>query len=202
MFALNIISWKKNFYSFKLLFSLMSAPHSPGFWGFFSARKHLYILYSKRWRTSCWQWRKDSWKPRLATKKQGRISWDKCEEKRKSTCEEKKKQAKLWWFFIAVIYYLQKTLPLGDKLLISAGCLHPENRKNEYIMKNIEYLAKCFPHFVQESEVSVVSHEWKLYQAKGEKTWQGKMSESITIGRMCLNWRHCMVLASIHYWIS
>lgn len=73
--------------------------------------------------------------------------------KKLSLYKEKRKWAKMKEFFIAVICYLQKNLPLADKLLISAGCLHPENRKNEYIVKNLECLAKCFLHVVQESEV-------------------------------------------------
>ena len=79
---------------------------------------------------------------------------------RKLPYEEKREQAKMKDFFIAVICYLQKKLPLGDKLLISAACLHPE--------KNIKYLAKCFPHFVQQKEVSIVTDEWKLYQVESE----------------------------------
>lgn len=58
---------------------------------------------------------------------------------------------------------------LGDKLLTSAGCLHPDNRKNQYTLKNIEYLNKCFPHVVQKSEVSIFNDKWKLYQAESEK---------------------------------
>ena len=78
--------------------------------------------------------------------------------KKLSPYEEKREGAKMEEFFIAVICYFQKKLPLGDKLLLSAGCLHPDNRKNEYTVKNIEYLAKSFPH-VQESEVSIVTDE-------------------------------------------
>ena len=58
--------------------------------------------------------------------------------KKLSPYEEERKRAKMMEFFIAVICYLQKKLPLGDKLLVSAGCLHPDNRKNEYIVRNIE----------------------------------------------------------------
>ena len=87
---------------------------------------------------------------------------------RKLPYEEKRQQAKMEDFFIVVICCLQKKLPLGDKLLISAACLHPENRKNEYPLKNIKYLAKCFPHFVQQKEVSIVTDEWKLYQVESE----------------------------------
>ena len=66
-------------------------------------------------------------------------------------------------FLVAVSSYLQKKLPLQDKLLISAACLHPVNRKKHSSCRNIEYLASLFP---QGKEVSKVRDEWMVYESK------------------------------------
>ena len=68
-------------------------------------------------------------------------------------------------FLVAVRSYLQKKLPLQDKLLISAACLHPVNRKKHSSDRNIEYLASLFPHVVKEEEISKVRDEWMMYES-------------------------------------
>ena len=62
-------------------------------------------------------------------------------------------------FLVAVSSYLQKKPPLQDKLLISAACLHPVNRKKHSSGRNIDYLASLFPHAVKEEEISKVRDE-------------------------------------------
>ena len=94
--------------------------------------------------------------------------------KKLSPYEEKREQAKMKEFFIVAICYLKKKRPLGDKLLISTGCFHSDNRKNECTVKNIEYLANCFPQVVEESEVSILTDDWKLYQVENEKNLTGQ----------------------------
>ena len=170
MFDVKYNFLKEKFLLLQIAFLINVSSPPPGFWAFFRVKSDLYILDSKRVRASCWQWQKYSWKLWLSTRKQERRKKKKKENqladetivvgekperllKKLSLYKEKKKWAKMKEFFIAVICYLQKNLPLADKLLISAGCLHPENRKNEYIVKNLECLAKCFLHVVQESEV-------------------------------------------------
>ena len=64
---------------------------------------------------------------------------------------------------VAVSSYLQEKLPLQDKLLISAACLHPVNRKKHSSGWNIEHLASLFPHVVKEEEISKVRDEWMIY---------------------------------------
>ena len=57
---------------------------------------------------------------------------------------------------VAVSSYIQKKLPLQDKLLISAACLHPVNRRKDSSGWNIDYLASLFPHVVKEEKISKV----------------------------------------------
>ena len=68
-------------------------------------------------------------------------------------------------FLVAVSGYLQKKLPLKDKFLISAACLHPVNRKKHSSGRNIDYLASLFPHVVKEEEISKISDEWIMYES-------------------------------------
>ena len=107
--------------------------------------------------------------------------------KKLSPYEEKRERGNMKEFFIAVICYLQKKLSLGDKLLKSAGFLHLDNKKNEYPVKNIKYLAKCFPYIVQESEVSIVNDELKPYQAESEKNLTGQDERIDHYWQNCLN---------------
>ena len=68
-------------------------------------------------------------------------------------------------FLVAVSSYLQKKLPLQDKLLISAVCLHPVNWKKHSSGWNIEYLASLFLHVVKEEEISKVCDESMMYES-------------------------------------
>ena len=68
-------------------------------------------------------------------------------------------------FLVAVSSYLQNKLPLQDKLLISAACLHTVNRKKHSSGWNIECLASLFPHVVKEEEISKVCDEWMMYES-------------------------------------
>ena len=62
-------------------------------------------------------------------------------------------------FFEKSVAYLQKTLPLDSAVLAKAACLHPDNRKKEFTMCQIEYLAKVFPQVIDEEKVSQVKDE-------------------------------------------
>ena len=111
--------------------------------------------------------------------------------KKLSPHDSKRERAKMKEFFIAVISYLQKKLPLGENLLICAGCLHPDSRKKDYTSKHIEYLAKQFPHVVKESEISIITDEWKLYQVENEKNLTGQD------GRIDHYWRNVFKLKTL-----
>ena len=53
-------------------------------------------------------------------------------------------------------------------ILIAAACLHPDSQKMQKTVNQIEYLAKKFPHVVEETSISVLKDEWKLYQAEDD----------------------------------
>ena len=53
-------------------------------------------------------------------------------------------------------------------VLAAASCLHPDNRKDKITIKQIDYLAKKFKHVIAEKEVSLITGEWKLYQAEAD----------------------------------
>ena len=55
--------------------------------------------------------------------------------------------------------YLHKTLPLDKAVLAKAACYHLDNRKKEFIIHQIEYLAKVFPQMIDEEKVSQVKDE-------------------------------------------
>ena len=85
-----------------------------------------------------------------------------------SPFEQKKEREAMLNFFEKSVAYLQKTLPLDSAVLAKAACLHPDNRKKEFTMCQIEYLAKVFPQVIDEEKVSQVKDEWRLYQAEGD----------------------------------
>ena len=68
-------------------------------------------------------------------------------------------------FLVVVSSYLQKKLPLQDKLLISAASLYPVNRKKHSSGRNMEYLATLFPHVVKQEEISKFCDEWMMYES-------------------------------------
>ena len=67
-------------------------------------------------------------------------------------------------FLVVVSSYLQKKLPLQDKLLISAASLYPVNRKKHSSGRNMEYLATLFPHVVKQ-EISKFRDEWMMCES-------------------------------------
>ena len=71
-------------------------------------------------------------------------------------------------FYEKSVAYLQKKLPLDNAVLAKAACLHPDNRKKEFTIRQIEYLAKVFPQVIDEEKVSQVKDEWRLYQAEDD----------------------------------
>ena len=105
--------------------------------------------------------------------------------------DQKRERGNMRKFFIAVTCYLQKKLPIADNLLISAACLHPDNRKTEHSVRNIKCLAKHFPHVVTENEISIVTDKWKLYQLESE--------ENLTHqdGRIDHYWRNVFKIKSL-----
>ena len=86
-------------------------------------------------------------------------------KKKLSPHDARRERTALKNFLVAASSYLQKKLPLQDKLLISAACLHPANRKKHSSGRNIEYLAGLFPHVVKEEEISKVHDEWMIYES-------------------------------------
>ena len=68
--------------------------------------------------------------------------------------DARRERAVMMKFYVAVTSYLQKKLPLTDKVLISCGSLHPDSRKKQTSCRHIEYLAGLFPHVITENEVS------------------------------------------------
>ena len=69
-------------------------------------------------------------------------------------------------FYEKTVAYFQKHLLLDNAVLAKAACLHPDNRKKEFTMCQIEYLAKVFPQVIDEEKVSQVKDERRLYQTE------------------------------------
>ena len=86
-----------------------------------------------------------------------------CFLKKLSPHDARKERTAMKIFLVAVRSYLQEKLPVQDKLLISAACLHPVNRKKHLSGQNIENLARLFPHVVKEKEISQVCDEWMMH---------------------------------------
>ena len=66
-------------------------------------------------------------------------------------------------FLVVVLKYLQKTLPLNNKLLKCLQCLHPEKRKECLNVTQIKYIAHQMP-CTSTAEVTSVVDEYKMYQ--------------------------------------
>ena len=71
-------------------------------------------------------------------------------------------------FYEKSVAYLQKKLSVDNAVLAKGACLHPDNRKNEFAIRQIEYLAKVFPQVIDKEKVSQVKDEWRLYQAEDD----------------------------------
>ena len=85
-----------------------------------------------------------------------------------SPFEQKKDWEIMLKFYKKSVVYLQRKLPLDNTVLAKAACLHPDNRKNKFIICQIEYLVKVFPQVIVEKKVSQVKDEWRLYQAEDD----------------------------------
>ena len=100
-----------------------------------------------------------------------------------SPFDQKKEREKMLKFFVSSVSFLQRKLPLDNMILIAAACLHPDSPKMQKTVNQIEYLAKKFPHVVEETSISVLKDKWKLYQAEDdskvgrevEKSWGGRV---------------------------
>ena len=79
--------------------------------------------------------------------------------------EVKSERQKILQFYLSTVKFLQKKLSFDNMVIAAAACLHPDQRKNQITVRNIEYLAKRFDHVIAEKEVSQIKDEWKLYQA-------------------------------------
>ncbi|WAR31183.1 hypothetical protein MAR_033725, partial [Mya arenaria] len=64
-------------------------------------------------------------------------------------------------FYIEVAKYLRKKLPLSQKVVKYAQCLHPEVREQNTAMKYVRELAQEMPS-ITANEVVMVTDEWKL----------------------------------------
>ena len=71
-------------------------------------------------------------------------------------------------FYEESVAYLQKKLPLDNAVLAKAACLQPDNRKKEFTIRQIDYLAKVFPQVIDEEKASQVKDEWRLHQAEDD----------------------------------
>ena len=82
-------------------------------------------------------------------------------------------------FYEKSVAYMQKELPLGNAVLAEAACPHSDNRKKEFIVCQIEYLARVFPKVIDEEKVSQVKGEWRLYQAEDHHNVLKKPSQRV-----------------------
>ena len=76
-----------------------------------------------------------------------------------SPFEQKKEREAMLKFYEKSAAYLQKKLPLDNAVLAKTACLHPDNIKKEFTIRQIEYLAKVFPQVIDEEKVSQVKDE-------------------------------------------
>ena len=61
-----------------------------------------------------------------------------------SPFEQKKEREAMLKFYEKSAAYLQKKFPLDNAVLAKAACLHPDNRKKEFTIRQIEYLQRYF----------------------------------------------------------
>ena len=67
-------------------------------------------------------------------------------------------------FYQTVTKYLQKRLPLDNEMQKDLKCLHPLEQKSERGTSKIRIIAERLPQVVEESNISQVTDEWKMYQ--------------------------------------
>ena len=70
-----------------------------------------------------------------------------------SPFDQKKEIEKMLKFFVYCASFLQRKLPLDNMILIPAACLHPGLWKMQKTIDQTEYLAKKFPHVVEETSI-------------------------------------------------
>ena len=85
-----------------------------------------------------------------------------------SPFDQKKVREDMLKFFVSCATFLQRKLPLDNMILVAASCLHPDSRKMQKTVRQIEYLAKMFPHVIEEASISQMKDEWKIYQAEDD----------------------------------
>ena len=90
------------------------------------------------------------------------------QKEKKPERERKKERKKMVKFFESCATFLQKKLPLDNMILVAASSLHPDSRKMPKTVKQVEYLAKTFPHVIEEVNISQLKDEWKLYQVEDD----------------------------------
>ena len=73
------------------------------------------------------------------------------------------KSAVMMTFYVTVISYLQRKLPVTDKVLISFGFLHPSSGKKQKSCCHIQYLSGVFPHVITEIKGPNVRNECVFY---------------------------------------
>ena len=95
-----------------------------------------------------------------------------------SPFEQKKEWELMLKFYEKTVAYFQKHLPPDNAVLAKAACCHPDNRKKEFTICHIEYLAKVFPQVIDEEKVSQVKDEQRLYQTENNHKVKRTKSKS------------------------
>ena len=68
--------------------------------------------------------------------------------------------------YVKITQYLQKKLPIDNKLLQDLRCLHPYLRDKPWTVNSIARIAEHMPHIIKSIQVSQVKDEWKSLQAE------------------------------------
>ena len=90
---------------------------------------------------------------------------------------KRKKEKTCWTFKPISVSFLQKKVPLDNMVLASASCLHPKNRKSKNTVKQAEFLAKQFPHVIDETRISQAKDQWKICQAEDNNKIDANLSQ-------------------------
>ena len=78
----------------------------------------------------------------------------------------------------AMLPYLQK-LPLDRPPIRDLTCFDPANKDKSWTVNAIERLCIALLHMVSSSQVSLVKHQWRMYQAgKLSSSWYEKSREN------------------------
>ena len=68
--------------------------------------------------------------------------------------------------YVKITQYLQKKLPIDNKLLQDLRCLHPYLRDKPWTVNSIARIAEHMPRIIKSIQVSQVKDEWKSLQAE------------------------------------